>query len=92
MREALAFVFLILLVMLGWKQPFESHLRAVAVAPAQPPAGEITPRPAARAPTTRSAVVQTITPRASPTPPADWIHGRTKMDAPYSQKEVQRAR
>jgi hypothetical protein len=75
MREALVFVFLILLVWVGWRQPYSEHFGVVAGVPT-PEAKIATPTPAPDAGKARP---------ATPAPhDRSWMFAPTKMDAPYS--------
>ena len=77
MREALALLFLIVLIAMGWKQPYRNHVNSVV--PQVGAAAQIT------TPDPRQQRMQAV-----PVVPRDrsWMWERTKMDAPYDKTHV----
>ncbi len=82
MREALAFLILILLISLGWNQPFSEHVSNLT---GQPVVSRV---PAyANQPGQPGAVASAGRPGAHVSPPRDnsWMWAPTTMDKPYNQ-------
>ena len=85
MREALCFLFLILLIFFGWNQSFEHHYRDLRGLPDDPPPGAILqpvdPRaPVGVAPMEQAPAARVPAPEAKSKP--NWLFDKTKMDEP----------
>ena len=73
MKELIAFLFLIVLIGVGWKQPYRAHFSSVA---GNPLPVLTAPAPASSAPATAAA--------ATPARENSWIWQKTSMDAPHA--------
>lgn len=84
MKELAAFTFLIVLVWVGWNQPYRAHFTSVVGDPPSilpPSAEQVTPAGAASGQGTATGV-----PQATPNPDKNWMWKKTTMDAPYKGK------
>ena len=79
MKEMAAFVLLIVLIGVGWNQPYNAHFSSVVGEP--PP---VIVAPAAAAPDAASAPAAPATAPAAATPARDtsWLWKKTSMDGP----------
>lgn len=73
MKELIAFLFLIMLISVGWKQPYRAHFSSVA---GNPPPVLTATAPASSAPATAEA--------ATPARENSWMWQKTSMDAPHA--------
>ena len=92
MKEFAAFILLIVLVCVGWNQPYKAHFSSVV--------GEPPPVPAlpAKMPqdTASTSVAQTqpppAVPQATPARDSSWLWNKTSMDEAHSDKGGKRGR
>ncbi len=84
MKELAAFTFLIVLVWVGWNQPYGAHFTSVVGDPPSVPA----PSPEQTIPVATVSRQATETGVSQPTPNPDkgWMWKKTTMDAPYKSK------
>ena len=74
MKELLAFLFLIMLIGVGWNQPYRAHFSSVT---GNAPPASTAPAPAASASATAGAA-------ATPARENSWMWQKTSMDAPHA--------
>lgn len=86
MKEVLAIVLLIILVALGWKRSYQSHLFDRFGEPAAPVVA--TPRASPQRIPGATTMRAPVPPMVVPTPAADrsWLFSPKRMDTPYNQK------
>lgn len=79
MKEFAAFILLIVLVLVGWSQPYKAHFGRVTGNPPAVPAAPADGPPAA-APPARAV------PQATPARDNSWLWKKTSMDEPHADK------
>lgn len=79
MKELAAFILLIVLVGVGWNQPYRAHFSSVAGKPAVANGAPVAPAPPASA-----ASAARPLPEATPARDSAWMWNKTSMDAPHA--------
>jgi hypothetical protein len=86
MREALAFFVLLILISLGWNQPFCGHLANLTGKPLPAKSRDSARRTVAGTIPPRTNPLDRQTSQASPSRDNSWMWGPTIMDKPSNQK------
>ncbi len=86
MKEFAAFILLIVLVLVGWSQPYKAHFSSVVGDPppvlAAPPVATADAAPASSSPAGSAPAV----PQATPARDNSWLWNKTSMDEAHSDK------
>jgi hypothetical protein len=82
MKEFAALILLIVLICIGWNQPYKAHFSSVI---GDPPAVSAAPVAQGAMPAPASPAV--AIPQATPARDTSWLWNKTSMDAPYTPAE-----
>ena len=82
MKELAALILLIVLICIGWNQPYKAHFSSVV---GDPPPVVAVPAPAPAMPDAPPAMAPAV-PQATPARDNSWIWNKTSMDQPHSGK------
>ena len=80
MKELVAFIFLIVLIGVGWNQPYKAHFSSVAGNP--PPVIVVPAAPAPVAPPTPAVAAAPAPVEAPPARDGSWLWKKGALDAP----------
>lgn len=87
MKEFVALVLVMVLIFIGWNQPFKTHFSSV-VGDLPPAAAVISPPLADASPASLPQGVPTpVAPQATPARDATWLWKKTTMDSPHAATE-----
>ena len=86
MKEFAAFILLIVLVLVGWNQPYKTHFSSVVGdPPPMPAAASATTQDTSPAPSSPTAAASAV-PQATPARDNSWLWNKTSMDEAHTDK------